>query len=147
MWEAKRDRTGETQGGCGDYSSLSGAVRLCCTAQVLHVLTPELCHRTPLWLLSLLLLSSPCHPPGSQCSQLSTAKLRNTSGRWMVWKIPSTPQQAWQGAGRVGKKVGIFIWDFYYSGSNLPESCIKPENGEVKDMWTHKLKQELRSMK
>lgn len=65
----------------------------------------------------------------------------------MTWFGRSPPLHSTDRARRVGKKAGIFIWYFYYSGSNPPESCIKPENGEVQDMWTHKLRQGLRSMK
>lgn len=99
-------------------------------------------------LLRFLLPSSPSHPSCSQCLQLSAAKLKTDESDHPVWNIPSTPTvQTLEGEGRAGKKVVIFKGDFYWSGSKPPASCIKPESGEVQDMWNHELRQELRIMK
>lgn len=153
MWEAKRDRTGEIRGGLRDRDSLSWAVRpdsanralpRSFTCSPLHwALVTGLLLR----LLCFLLPSSPSHPSCSQCLQLSAAKLKTDESDHPVWKTPSTPTvQTSEGEGRAGKVV-IFKRDFYWSGSKPPASCIKPANGEVRDMWNHELRQELRIMK
>lgn len=151
MGEAKRERTGGIHGGCGiaaPWPGLPGCAQLTGALPRCLRCSPPSSSRDSLGNCSGSYCSlCPATPLAPSALSYPLLNCKTDQGGETVWKIPSTLQQAWKGAGRVGKKVGIFIWDFYYSGSNPPEGCIKPENGEVQDMWTHKLRQELRSMK
>lgn len=122
MREGKRDRTGETHGGRGDCGSLCRAARLCWanggTAQVLRVLTPELCYSIALGTAQSPTALFPLPP--LQLPVLSLLNCKTDQGDEMVQKICPTAQ-TWQGE---WERRLEFLYEIFISLVAIPQRAV-----------------------